>query len=68
MMINPVTALREVLRAFASRRSCDCWIQSEGFTVFFGLCLDRIREQAHRVNNIADLRFQQPLKIIKFDF
>ncbi|MEG4021623.1 hypothetical protein QT996_02130 [Microcoleus sp. S13C4] len=41
MMINPVTALREVLRAFASRRSCDCSIESEDFRVGYFWALSR---------------------------
>ncbi|MEG4215163.1 hypothetical protein QUA28_07195 [Microcoleus sp. Pol14C4] len=42
MMINPVTALREVLRAFANRRSCDRrWIESENFRVAYFWALSR---------------------------
>ncbi|MEG4130176.1 hypothetical protein QUA21_14505 [Microcoleus sp. Pol1B3] len=41
MTINPVTALREVLRAFASRRSCDRSIESEDFRVGYFWALSR---------------------------
>ncbi|MEG4421878.1 hypothetical protein QUA70_25325 [Microcoleus sp. LAD1_D5] len=41
MMINPLTAFTEVLRAFASCRSCDRWIESEDFRVGYFWALSR---------------------------